>query len=93
MIFERTPREQALEEIRDALREERLNEADAETLAAVASDYDVPIELLVRCIHEAKPASRSVLVAFTRFAVEYRREGHVDERQAELFPHAPEAFD
>jgi hypothetical protein len=97
MMFDRDVHEQALADIRQALAEEHLYESDAEMLAAIADDYDVPVEELIRVIHAVVPASNSIVAPFTRFCVDYKRAQEAlrqrqQGEQPDLFAHRPEAF-
>jgi hypothetical protein len=77
MIFTRDTHTQALEEIRAALREEKHDEERAEVLAAIAIDYDVPIEFVMQWIHlqpVGQPWSISGYIGVCREYSAFRRE-------------------
>ena len=75
MNFERSAREQAVEDIRQALREEREDERLAEPLDAIAADYDVRTEIVVAWIHhQERPGCHADFIDFARRHAETMRD-------------------
>lgn len=71
MIFERSTREQAIEDVIQALGEELGTQATrekAETLCSIADDYSVRPEELVQWIHFRAPGKTWATAEFVRWA-------------------------